>query len=323
MTSKIEISPRTIFFILILLAGLWLVFFIRDILFLLFISFILMSAMRPLVDRLERYKIHRAIGTLLVYGVVLGGLTAIFAGAIPSLVNQSTRLLQELPTYVLRVAPSWNIDTREITQQLSPIGENLVKVTVGIFSNIVSTITVLVFTFYFLLERRHLEQFLVDTLGQETGKRTADIVRLVEKSLGSWLLGELTLMGCVGLLSYLGLSLLRIDFVLPLAILAGLLEIVPMIGPIVAAVPAVLVALTVSPFLALATVALYFVVQQVENNIFVPIIMKRAVDLPPVITILSLMVGGRLAGITGAVLAIPTVVMLRVVLTELLSKKNG
>lgn len=322
MTSKIEISHRTIIFILALLTGLWLLFLIRDILFLLFISFILMSTIRPLVDKLERFKIPRTIGILLVYGVIFGFFGVTLAGVIPSLVSQSTRLIQEFPSFVLRVLPYWNIDVRSLTAQIAPLGENIIKLTVGIFSNIITTVTVLVFTFYFLLERRHLEQFLVEIFGSENGRRTTEIIRAVERSLGSWLLGELTLMVCVGVLSYLGLTLLKIDFALPLAIIAGLLEIVPMIGPIISAVPAVLVALTISPLLALATVALYFIVQQVENNLFVPVVMKKAVGLPPLVTIISLMIGGRLAGLVGAVLSIPTVVMLKVIVSQWFSKKD-
>lgn len=322
MTSKIEISHRTVFFILGLLALAWLVLLIRDILFLLFISFILMSAIRPLVDELERRRVPRILGIILVYLVVLALLGAILGNLIPALVVQSTRLIQEFPNFVTRLMPYWDINAAEITKQIAPLGENLLKLTVGIFSNIITTVTVFVFTFYFLLERRYLEKFLLDTLGQDVGKRTAETIKLVERSLGAWLLGQLTLMLCVGVLSYLGLTLLHVEFALSLAILAGILEIVPMIGPIISAVPAVLVALTVSPFLAAATVALYFIVQQVENNLIIPLIMRRAVGLPPLVTIVSLMIGARLAGLTGAILSIPVVVMLRVILSEILSKKD-
>ena len=322
MHKKIEISQQTILFTLAVLAGVWLVLQIRDILFLLFIAFLLMTAIYPIVLWLERLRMPRAISILLVYIVVLGSLGVSFASAIPALVVQSTKLAQELPGVIIRVLPYWNIDIGSLTQQLTPIGENILKVTVGIFSNIVTTLTVLVFTFYFLLERRRAEATLIDLFGESIGTTTAQTLRLVERRLGAWVRGELLLMSFVGVLTYIGLTLLHVDFALPLAIIAGMLEIVPMMGPIIAAVPAVLVALATSPILALSTAALYFVIQQTENNVLVPWIMKKSVGLSPLVTIIALMVGGRLAGLVGAILAVPFLLVFQVVMNSFLIKKN-
>ncbi len=322
MQRKIEISQQTIIFTLSVLAGAWLILQIRDILFLLFIAFLLMTAIYPIVLVLERLRLPRAISVLLVYVVVLGSLGLSFASSIPALVTQSTKLAQEPPRVIARVLPYWNIDIVSLTQQLTPLGENVVKVTVGIFSNIVTTVTVLVFTFYFLLERRRAETTLIDMFGQSIGKQTAQVLRAVERRLGGWVRGELLLMSFVGVLTYIGLSILGVDFALPLAILAGLLEIVPMIGPIISAVPAVLVAFAMSPILALSTAGLYFVIQQIENNVLVPWIMNKSVGLSPLVTIIALMVGGRLAGLVGAVLAVPFVLVFQVVLNSFLAKKS-
>jgi predicted PurR-regulated permease PerM len=195
-------------------------------------------------------------------------------------------------------------------------------VTLGIFSNILTTFTVLIISFYFILERRHAESILTEFLGVISGKKVTEILRSIEHRLGAWVRGELLLMTFVGVLTFAGLTILHMEFALPLAIIAGLLEIVPMIGPIISAVPAVLIALSFSPVLALSVVMLYIVVQQLENNIFVPLIMKRSVGLSPLITILALMIGGRLGGIGGAILAVPMVLVLQVVLASLLGAKN-
>ncbi len=320
MFRKIEISIQTIIFTLALLVGLWLVVQIRDILFLLFIAFLLMTAIHPLVIFLERFKVPRVVSILVVYVVVLGFLGVSVASAIPSLVTQSTRLFQALPDLVTRVLPYWNIDLRTITAQIAPISENVFKVTVGIFSNILTTMTVLVFTFYFLLERRHAQTVLTDLFGEGIGANLAVLLRQTEIRLGAWVRGELILMTFVGVLVYIGLTILHIDFALPLAIFAGMLEVVPIIGPNVAAIPAVIVGLATSPVLALSVVALYFVIQQIENNILVPMVMKRSVGLSPLITILSLMIGGRLAGVIGAVLAVPVLLVLQVLFNAFWSK---
>lgn len=322
MISKIEISHKTIIFTVFFLIGIWFLVQIKDILFLLFISFILMAALRPWVDGLMRVRVPRIVAILLVYIIVFGVFGLSLAGTIPSLIVQSGRLIQELPTFVARVMPYWDIDVSQLSRQIAPIGESLVKVTVGVFSNIVTTLAVLVLTFYFLLERKHGEMVLVDTLGEDVAKRVIDVVKKVESRLGSWMQGQLFLMAIIGVLVYGGLTVLRVEFALPLAILAGFLEIIPMIGPIVSAIPAVLVALAVSPFLALSVVALYFIIQQVENNIIVPQVIRRSVGLSPLVTIVALMIGGKLAGTVGAILSVPIFVTFQVIVGFILSQSS-
>jgi predicted PurR-regulated permease PerM len=317
---KIEISIRTVLFTLALLASLWVVGQILDILFLLFIAFLLMTALHPLVIFLERFRVPRVLGILLIYTVVFGVFGASLVGAIPSLVTQSGTLVSQLPSFIARVLPYWNIDPAAISQQIQPIGESLVKVTLGIFSNIFAVVTVLVFTFYFLLERRHADEILTSIFGSQVAKQLVDVLRNIERRLGSWVRGQLLLMATIGVLSYIGLVILGIEFALPLAILAGLLELVPMVGPIISAIPAILVALAVSPFLALSVGALYIIVQQLENNILVPYIMRKSVGFPPLLTIVILMVGGRLAGIAGAILSVPIALVVQELISSVLFK---
>jgi len=311
MISKIEISHKTIIFTLVLLASIWLVLQIRDILFLVFVAFIIMSTLRPIVDWMGTKKIPRFIAALLVYIVVFGLLGFSVAGLIPSLIEQTTSFAQAFPTVIARVLPYWNIDLNSFTQQLAPIGENLVKVTIGIFSNIISTMMVLVFSFYFLLERKHADKIAAGFVGEEKATSFIAVVQRIEGKLGSWMMGQLFLMFTVGLLSYIGLLVLGVRYALPLAIIAGLLEIVPNIGPIVSAIPAMLIALSISPVMALSVGILYLVIQQLENNVIVPLVMKKSVGISPIITIFSLLVGGRLAGIAGAVLAIPVLLIIQ------------
>lgn len=311
MLSRIEISYKTIIFTVVLLAAIWFVLQIRDILFLMFIAFIFTSALRPIVDRLEQYRIPRVLGIIMTYLILFGIVGVSLISTVPTLVIQSTRLIQTMPEVVARVLPYWNIDINTFSQQLAPIGENILKMTVGIFSNIVTTLTVLVFSFYFLLERKHAESTISGFFGEDVAKKTIVVLRNIERRLGYWVQGQLVLMLIIGIFSYIGLLLLRVDYALPLAILAGLLEIVPTIGPIISAIPAVLVSLVVSPMLAVGVVALYFLIHQLENNLVVPLVIKRSVGLSPLITIASLMIGGKLAGITGAILAVPVVLVIQ------------
>ncbi len=311
MVSKIEISHKTIIFTLVLLASIWLVLQIRDILFLIFIAFIIMSALHPLVDWMSSKRIPRFLAVLLVYIVVFGIVGFSIAGTIPSLVSETSSFGQDFPKVISALLPNLNIDLNSLTQQIAPIGENLVKVTIGIFSNIISLLMVLVFSFYFLLERKHAEKIASGFVGNIKANSFITVVHRIEARLGSWMMGQLFLMFSVGLLSYIGLLLLGVKFALPLAIIAGILEIVPNIGPIVSAIPAILIAVSVSPVMALSVLILYLVIQQLENNIIVPLVMKKSVGLSPIITIFSLLVGGRLAGVAGAVLAVPIVLIIQ------------
>ena len=320
MTNKIEISHKTIIFTVALLIALWALVQIRDILFLVFIAFILMAALRPLVEGLAKLHIPRILSVLVIYTVVFGVFGVSLAGTIPTLIAQSTNFIRDLPIFIERVLPYWNIDARSLAQQIAPISENIVRLTVGLFSNIFTTLTVLVFAFYFLLERRHVEAMLAEMMGDGAAAQVLEILRKIESRLGAWVRGQLILMVIVGILVYIGLTLLKVEFVLPLAIIAGILEIVPTIGPIISAVPAVFVALATSPFLALSVVALYFIVQQLENNLMVPIVLSKSTGLSPIITIFSLMLGVRFLGITGAILAVPIVLVLQVVIGAFLNK---
>jgi predicted PurR-regulated permease PerM len=322
MRSKIEIPYKTILFTLGILAGIWLVLEIRDILLLFFMSFIVMSAIRPMVERLERLHIPRVISIFAIYIIIVTFIGFSISTLIPPFIIQTTRLINNFPKLVEVVSPYYQIDVKTITQQIAPISENVFKFTLDIFSNFFTIVTILVFTFYLLLERKYLEKYLSEFLGEAKGKQISEMIVKVEYSLGSWLRGELLLMLCIGIFSYIGLIFLRVDYALPLAIIAGLMEIVPVIGPIISGVPAVLVAFTVSPFLSLATAALYFIIHQAENTFIVPVVMNRAVGLSPLITIMALMIGSKLGGPMGTILAIPIVVMVRSLAISLVSFKK-
>ncbi len=321
MINKIEVSHKTIIFTALFFISIWLVVQIKDIILLLFVSFILVSAISPVVEKLEKMRIHRAIAIFVVYILGLGLIAIVGTLVVPPLVTQTIKLATRLPEFVNTILPDTRLDLNTIFGQVVPVGSGIVRFSVGVFSNLISIITLLVVTFYFLLERKNLDSYLSNFLGTQLGKKTYLVIAEIENRLGAWVRGELALMTIIGVLTFIGLFILRVDYALPLAIFAGAMEIIPIIGPIISAVPAVLVAASISPPLALVVVVLYTLIQQLENSLVVPSVMRKAVGLPPLVTILSLMVGGRLAGIGGALLSVPVVVVLRIILGHLLFKK--
>ena len=309
MPRKIEISHKTIIFAVGFVLALWFVWQVKNILLTVFVSLILMTALNPLVDLLEKWRVPRSVAILIAY-IILWLLIGLgIAGIIPPLIDQTRHLIVRLPVALSHIE-LFNSNQQAITQELlSQIGtlpENLLKFTFGIFGNVLALFTTLVITYYLLLERKQL-------ISKYLNARVSKTILEIEKRLGGWVRGELFLMFAVGTLTYAGLLFLGIDIALPLAILAGILEIVPNIGPVISAVPAVLIALTLNPITAIATASLYFLVQIVENNLLVPRIMQAAVGVNPLVSILGLMIGFQLAGPAGAVLAIPLVIVIQTI----------
>jgi len=316
MPKKIEISYKTIIFTVFFLLFLWFIVQVGQIISWLFISFILMSALKPSIDFLSGYRIPRVVSILLIYIGIIIIFGFIVSSIIPPLVTQSLHLAQKLPQYLSLILPALNLNPQNFTNQISSLGQNLLQVSVGIFNNIISLFTIMVITFYLLLERKNLESYLMLLLGNASGNRIESLFDKVEERLGDWVRGQLTLLLTIGVLTYIGLILLQIPYALPLAITAALLEIIPTIGPIIASLPAIVVSFTISPFHPIFTVIFYFIIQQLENQLVVPIVMKRIVGLPPLVTILAILIGARIAGIGGVVLAVPIVVTVETIFRE-------
>lgn len=324
MPKKIEISHRTIVFTVFFLILLWLVWQIRQIIIGLFVSLVLMAAINPAIDKMEKMKIPRVLGIVLIYILIFAVVGLIIAGVIPPLVDQTSALISRAPKFIENLGIP-TIDQRIIESQIQQLGSipaNLVKISVNIFANLITVFALLVITFYLLLERKNLNRYLHILFGGDGERKAAIFIDQVEEKLGSWVRAELTLMAIVGVMSYLGLRLLGIDFALPLALLAGILEIIPNIGPVVASIPAILAGLVISPLMALAVAALYFLIQQVENTLIVPQVMAREAGVNPLITIISLAIGFKLGGVVGAVLAIPMVLLIQIIASEFFSSER-
>ena len=315
--TRVEVSHRTIVFAVVFLLFLWFLYSIRAVLLAVLIASILMFALNPLVTFLEKRRLPRPVAILLLFIIILISLSGVIAAIIPPLVDQTKSLIDQFPAIVQSLG-GLKIDQRVLSDQLGPIPKNIARIIIGAFSNIIAVFTLLVVTFYLLSERANLHRYLIFLFGNDgTEEKAEEFVNKLEHGIGSWVRGQLTLMALIGLFTYVGLRILGVNYALPLSILAGILEIIPNIGPTVSMIPAVLVALAASPITALATVALFFLVQQFENNIIVPKVMQKAVGVKPLVTIIALMTGVKLAGVLGAILAVPGYLILRIIVEEI------
>lgn len=325
MIKKVDITHKTIIFIVVLLIGLWFVYYIRDILFQLLIALVIVASFNPAVAKLESRRIPRVWAVGIVYLIFLGIIGFSIYILAPSLVNQTASLVANIPGYISDIGLPTAFKEQILQQfllQLGQIPSQLAKTTVSIFSNVVNVVTVFILSFYLLLQKGKLKWGLSVVPNEEKRRKVSEVAEKIERRIGMWAKGELLLMFVVGLSTYIGLLLLKVPYVLPLAILAGLLEIIPMIGPFIAAIPAVIIGFSASSFTGIATASLAFLIQQVENYVFVPKIMQKSAGVNPVVTLLALSVGFRIQGTTGAIIAIPVVLALSIIIQQILSEKD-
>lgn len=320
--NQVSISYKTIIFTVFFLLSLWFLYQIRGIIILVFIAYLLTTAITPLFEFFKKIKIPKSISAFLAFLIFLGTLTLLLSGIIPALINQISYFsvfIQNQIKYIdfKALEIDKNFITSQITSQAQTITNslgNIFKFVLGTASNLIALMTLLVLTFYMMLERANLNKYLKIIFSDSKKEQQAEeLVANIEKKLGDWLRGELFLMFIVGLLTYIGLLILGIPFALPIAILAGLLELIPNIGPTITGIVMVSIALTISQPIAIGALILSILVQQLENNIIVPLIMKGAVGLKPIVTLLCMMIGVTIGGIGGAILAIPLFITLQTI----------
>jgi len=333
---KIEFPIETLITITLFILSLFFLFAIRRIVVILFIAFIIMSALYPSVSWLEKRKVPKAlaIGVIYIFGTIsLVGLASLIAFP---LVTQLADLLSRLPEFagslVDRVGPlkDWYIEN-EIDKQLADITKELAKGAVGFGGNffnifkqawgIVGTvlgfISIVMLSLYMLVEHDRAMSAILGIIPLRDRVRANKIINKVEDQLGKWLRGQLVLSVIVGAMVWCVLALLRLEFSLPLAILAGVLEMIPNFGPLISLVPAWLLAVgTGTPFQIVAVPIAYWMIQQIENNYLVPQVMKKAVGLNPIITMVAFLIGAEIGSIPGAVLAVPIAAVIQILVKE-------
>lgn len=319
MPRRIEISHKTIIFIVLFLLLLGFVYLVRDIILQLFVALLFMTILEPMVAGLSRIRIPRVISILLTYLLVIGVLGGLIALIAPIVVEQTTSFINALPSYLVKIGVTQEFSDQVLNGFLGTVGNipgEIFKFTFSIFSNFISVVTVLVFAFYMLLARNKLEDQLGFFFGEEKKKELGQIIDALEKRLGGWARGELILMFTIGLGTYIGLLLIGIPYALPLAILSGLFEIIPFLGPIVSAIPAIIIGFGISSLTGLGVLGMAFLVHQLENYILVPKIMEKSVGVSPIVTLIALAIGAKLAGIVGIIISVPMVITLQVLVKE-------
>lgn len=318
-TQRVEISKSTIIFTIFFILGLLVLWQIRDVLLLFFVAYIIMSALDPVVDRIEHYKIPRALGVIIIIALFAGVvLTLLFVGINPFLSELTglTRQVGAVSDQFSKLPYASNlIDPQVIEQQIGNISQQAVSLSLSFFQNILSFLSVIIFAVYLSVSQKS-EDRLVHLFFPKKEKQVTLALERVRHKLGDWLRGQLLLSLLIGISYFIVLSILNVKYALSLAILGGIFEIVPIIGPILSAIPGVIIGFTESPVRAGVIALAYLLVQQLEGHVVIPLVMRQAVGLNPLLILLAISIGGKLLGLGGVFLAVPIAVVIQIVLEE-------
>ena len=336
----VEINTGSILrFILIILFFVFL-YILKDVLIIFLFALIIASAISPFANWLDEKGFPRLFGVLLLFLVILALVVAVLSLIIPYISQDISQLVTTLPQFVAKVSTSLEKVQQGSPQYLDFISEiqnilqgfsdylqqssqSIIGLIVSVFGGVMSAIAILIISFYLSVTKKGIENFLGSIVPERYEDYAIGLWKRAELKVGLWLQGQLLIGLVMGLVVYVGLSLMGIKFALILGFLAATLEIVPMVGPVLASIPAIFFAFIQSPALGLWVIAFYVVVQQLENHILVPVVLGKTVGLNPVVVIIALLVGQQLAGIPGMILSVPVATIIVEMMDDFAKHKDS
>jgi len=330
-----EISPKTIFWVLGIGVLAVLVYMVRDIIAVLIFAIIIASALEPILRYAQSRKIPRLLSLIVIYLLFFIFFAALIYIFLPLVLDQLRDFLQNYPTYfgkieevagVITFLPGLSGNIHELLSQLTeqiPSFTSLISYISAIFGGILSFVVVLVVSFYLSISRNALDNFLRAILPPQFEVYAHSLWVRAQYKMGRWLQAQILLSFIMALIVGLGLWILGVKYAFLVAVVVGVLEIVPYVGPIVAGGLATLLALSQSATLGLWTLIFFIAAQQLESHILVPLLIKKLVGLNPVAVILAILVGAKLGGILGILLAVPIAAVIDEFFDDLAKRKSA
>jgi predicted PurR-regulated permease PerM len=325
----IDISWEALLKVVALVVGILAVYVLHEILIMLLAVFIFVAAVNPTIVRWQKHMSRLLAVTILYVGMaILVGV--VLVTVLPQLVRQLNDLVREIPTFVVKSRPLLDrlqsgslasvFDQAAVTfsATLKGFSNSLIDNAVPFFGSLATVVSGIVLSFYLLLEEKNAKEFFHQLLPQHRFEAVYDTVSKISERMGSWVRGQLILMVVIGLSELVIYLLLGLPTPLPLGLWSGICEVIPYIGPALGILPALIVAFTTGGIIKGLLVFIFagILVQQLEAHVVVPKIVGRAVGLSPVLVIIAVLVGGKLFGLIGAIVAIPTAATIAVVVGE-------
>lgn len=343
MTTETQTRRLIMFAVAALLIGwglAWSLYLVRSALTLVYLSLMLALGISPAIAWLERQpwfgskrKTPRWAAVLVFYLMAAVALVGIYLIVVPPFISQTGELWEKAPGFVA-TSQKWLVEhqmqrrafsMRELLER-GPNPNAAVSGVIGVVNRVLATLlaafTVVLLSVYFLLDGEGLFRIYVRALPKETRGHWWKISADVASKVGAWMGGQAFLCVLIGVTAAIGFWLIGLPYFYVLALVCGIGELVPIVGPIVAAVPCILVASTVSANTALITAIYLFVQQQVENNLIIPRLMKSQTGVSPLIVMVAILVGGEFLGVIGALLAVPTAAVIQIFIREYLDARE-
>ena len=319
---SISVSPGSILIGILLILTVAVLWFLRDLVLILLTAIVIASAIEPAIHALMRRRVPRLLSVILIYLLVASIFFGIIFFFVPPVLDDAAAFFAQLPTTLSEldfgavtggllpddIAATLSVADilREISTSLGGSTGGAIATLSAFFGGIASFVLIVVFSFYFSVQETGVDDFLRVVTPVKEQAYVLHLWKRSQEKIGKWMQGQLVLAVIVGILVYLGLTILGVPYALLLAVLAAVFEIIPVFGPIFAAIPGIAVALVHGgPTEALLVIGLYVIVQQFEAHLIYPVVVKKVVGVPPLLVILALIVGYELAGFLGILLSVP------------------
>lgn len=341
----IRITPDIIVKTILIGLLFWFLFIVRDIVLVVLTSIVIASAVEPVTRFLGRFAVPRVLAVITSYLIFFGIATGFVYFFMPTIIDQTTQILSTVPkevnwssfwnplsstvseqqvnTVAVQLAQSKEVVTGipnelaiggagiidllgKVRQTFATFSGGFAQTLQTVFGGFLSFALIIVISFYLAVQENGIEKFLRLVLPLRHEKYVIGLWQRTQKKIGYWVQGQVFLGFFVGLILYLALSVAGVSNALLLATFAAFVEIIPIFGPILAAIPAIIIAYTDAGLgLAVVTMLIYVIVQQFENHLLYPLVVKKIIGVPPIVSILALVIGGKLAGFLGILLAVP------------------
>lgn len=335
----INISTGTLMKIVLVGGLIVFLYLIRDVIGVILFSVVVASGVDPAAKWFQKYRIPRVLAVIFVYLIAFSILGILFYLVVPPIFNELSSLADNIPNYLEKPFEISTIHQflpevpESISQLLLGFAENarvfieklasgFFQATTMIFGGALSFILIIVLSFYLSVQEKGIEKFLRIIVPLPQENYVIDLWQRASNKIGAWLKGQILLGLLVGVFVFLGLTILRIPYAITFALLAAMFELIPIFGPILSAIPPVGIAFLQSPALALAVIILYVIIQQFENHLIYPLVVRKVVGIPPILVILALVIGGELGGFFGLLLAVPVAAVLVEILNDIEKKKR-
>lgn len=290
-------------------------FFKSLVLIILAAAFITLALLRP-VNYMARHRVPRALAAMIAILAVIALFVVVVWFVIPIFVDQLPQMVKSLNEALAKVsdATGFSFNDINVPELAQKYANEAIGATTATIDALTSILVVLFFSLYWLIDYETIRKYWVNLMRHPKNKTFSAIVDASERNIGEWVKGQALLSLAFGVLVFITYLVLGVPYAATLALLAGVFELIPYLGPVLATIPAVLLALTISPQKAVWVLVAYIFLQGIESYVLAPKVMGGAVDLHPIIIILSFMVAGKLAGLVGIFLAIPVTLLVKSVL---------